>query len=95
MKMIKEKVKISNQSTRNKITGGYIRLGNIQSKFNMKSTVKNAKYAYSKMGELKSEFEQMVIAKSQDFDKEDKEKLVKQIDDSMKRLSKDWPEVLE
>mgnify|MGYP006400923111 CR=1 FL=1 len=93
--MIKEKVKISNQLTRNKLTGGYIRLGNIQSKFDMKSTVENAKYAYSKMSELKSEFEQMVIAKSQDFDKEDKEKLVKQIDDSMKRLSKDWPEVLE
>ena len=93
--MIKEKIKISNQSTRNKITGGYIRLGNIQSKFDMKSTVENAKYTYSKMSELKSEFEQMEIADSQDFDKEDKEKLVKQIDESMKILLKDWPEVLE
>ena len=91
----KEKVKMSNQSTRNKLTGGYTRLGNIQSKFDMNSTVESAKDAYSKMSELKSEFEQMEIADSQDFDKEDKEKLVKQIDDSMKRLSKDWPEVLE
>lgn len=88
-------VKISNQSTRNKITGGYIRLGNIQSKFDMKSTIENAKYAYSKMNELKSEFEQMVIAECQDFDKEDKEKLIKQIDNSIKRLIIDWPEVLE
>ena len=93
--MIKEKVKISNQSTRNKITGGYIRLGNIQSKFDMKSTIENAKYAYSKMNGLKSEFEKMVIAECQDFDKEDKEKLIKQIDNSIKRLIIDWPEVLE
>lgn len=91
----KEKVKMSNQSTRNKLTGGYTRLGNIQNKFDMNSTVESAKDAYSKMSELKSEFEQMWIDDSQDFDKEDKEKLVKQIDDSMKRLSKDWPEVLD
>lgn len=93
--MIKEKVKISNQSTRNKITGGYFRLVNIQSKFDMKSNVENAKYTYSKMRELKSEFEQMEIADIQDFDKEDRENLIKQIDNSMKILLKDWPEVLE
>ena len=93
--MTKEKVKISNQSTRNKITGGYIRLGNIQSKFDINSTVESAKDAYSKMSKLKSEFEQMGIGDSQDFDKEDKEKLVKQIDNNIKRLLKDWPEVLE
>lgn len=90
-----EKVKLSSQETRNKLTGGYTRLNNIQSKFDLNSSVETAKDTYKKMGDLKKEFEEMEIADRQDFDKEDKEKLVKQIDYSMSRLSRDWPEVLE
>ena len=92
---MKEKVKMCNQETRNKLTGGYIRLGNIQSKFDMNPTVESAKETYKKMSKLKSEFEQMNIDDSKDLDKEDREELIKQIDDSMKRLSRDWQEVLE